>query len=97
MLFFFVIIAVGNSEAHIECAELLLASPNIVPYEQCGFNRNVMHIAAEKMSSRMLDYLLRKGFNHSRKDNRGYTPLMLAASAGIFDSFADQRHTRHNS
>ncbi|CAL8072718.1 unnamed protein product [Orchesella dallaii] len=79
------ICAEGNSEAAIDCVRVLLSSPNIIPYEPCGQNRNVMHIAANAMASKMLGFLLHKGFDHSRKDSRGYTPLMLTASAGDSD------------
>lgn len=79
--------AAGNSDAAIECARILLETPDIIPYEPCGPNRscrNVMHVAANFKASKMLLFLLNKGFDHSRKDSRGLTPLMLAASAGTY-------------
>lgn len=94
--------ATGNSDAAIECARILLSSPNIIPYDPCGPNRScrtVMHIAANYTASKMLNFLWNKGFDHSKKDNRGLTPLMLAASASKFlneDEFMRKYGSRGN-
>lgn len=68
------------------CVEVLLNASNLDRYQSCGpqkFEQTPVHLAAGAMADKMLKYLLSKGFDHSKKDKRGLTPLMVAASAGM--------------
>lgn len=67
------------------CLEVLLKCPQVNRYQLCGparHEQSAVHLAANAMADKVLKHLLNSGFDHSKQDSRGLSPLHLAVNAG---------------